>query len=251
MLLKELIINLLDLPPYDKGFKYAHPLLTEKIFFNKEHKVFEGVSAFIEQRKSFMEYRMDRINNFPTLINFVEKASRMKVFLLGEELGLLSEDHNKNSDLFWYVFTMGEFSSLEEFSGTSLEEFYKKLKFYGEGPEVLPVKDQRIKVYKGISKDGFHNGSGDVSWSLSRNVARFFSERCSVDSYVIEGYVEKEDVLHYTNRRSEEELIILPGKVKEVSILERTKGNRRSAIFEFIQNIHYPMDLSEMKEKCC
>lgn len=69
----------------------------------------------------------------------------------------------------------------------------------------------RITVYRGIGTKSRENG---ISWTLDKEKATWFARRFS-EGYVIQGTVEKKDILAFFNDRKEKEVIISPRNVKE------------------------------------
>ena len=67
-----------------------------------------------------------------------------------------------------------------------------------------------LTVYRGVTTD--HNPNG-MSWTRDKSKAEWFANRFG-KGYVLEGVVEKENVLAFFNRRNEEELVIPAKYVK-------------------------------------
>ena len=69
----------------------------------------------------------------------------------------------------------------------------------------------RSTVYRGIGTESRENG---ISWTLDKEKATWFARRFS-EGYVIQGTVEKKDILAFFNDRKEKEVISSPRNVKE------------------------------------
>lgn len=87
----------------------------------------------------------------------------------------------------------------------------------------LPRKDGKIIVYRGMANKSA-NANEAISWTPDINVAYFFAMRMGYDPKILTGYVKDEDVVEYfaldDAEGAEEELIVVPGKVENVSRLK-------------------------------
>lgn len=84
------------------------------------------------------------------------------------------------------------------------------MKVFEESKKELP--SGKFKVYRG-TKEGVEDKG--ISWTLNKEIAEFFANRYftkKIDGapLIKEMEITKEDVLFYTNKRNEEEVIILP-----------------------------------------
>jgi len=81
----------------------------------------------------------------------------------------------------------------------------------------LQSHDPVIEVYRGYNSGGTVDG---LSWTTSADVARFFARRLAdtgATMYLSEGRVKRARVLAYFNGRSEQEMLVLPGGVKDIT----------------------------------
>ena len=105
---------------------------------------------------------------------------------------------------------------LESKSAEQIKETREKIK-------QLPRKNGKIVVYRGMA-DKSANASEAMSWTPDINVAYFFAMRAGHDPKILTGYVKDEDVIEYFRSDdedgAEEELIVVPGKVENVSRLK-------------------------------
>lgn len=83
----------------------------------------------------------------------------------------------------------------------------KKLK------ERVEVKDGKIVVYRGMGDESTPVEQA-MSWTTSEKTAYFFANRLGTEGKVVKGEVKLEHIIDYITRRSEEEVIILPGHVE-------------------------------------
>ena len=73
----------------------------------------------------------------------------------------------------------------------------------------------RVKIYRGIcTQDGdtFHNNLG-VSWTTNINIAKMFALRFTElggTAYILESEINKSDIIYFTNKRNESEVIVEP-----------------------------------------
>lgn len=85
----------------------------------------------------------------------------------------------------------------------------------------LAALPDRITVYRGYSQPGRGNG---MSWSLSRDVARRFAFRFTVDTrgQIARREVDRAEVIAYFGGRGEQEIVLAPRR-------QRAKPRRRRA----------------------
>lgn len=90
-----------------------------------------------------------------------------------------------------------------------------------------------ITVYRGES-DGSTNYKEAMSWTPNINVAHFFATRFGKKPVIHTGRVYKDDVLEYFpvtgDMGSEEEILVMPGKVKNVSSVRCSTSKARKSI---------------------
>lgn len=109
------------------------------------------------------------------------------------------------------------------FSEFLIDEFLSLLKSYNDSrnweKELKPfVKNGYITVYRG-EEDKSTRAEKAISWTTSFKTAIFFASRYTVEGRLIKGKVKLEDVLFYTNRRNEKELI--SEKVYDIEPIEQ------------------------------
>lgn len=95
---------------------------------------------------------------------------------------------------------------LNIFESKTIEQKRKTINKIKDLPEI-------VKVYRGIGSKSLKDG---YSYTLSWDIARFFAYRLSssVDCVqILEGYVNKSDIIEYITGRGEEELLILPERL--------------------------------------
>lgn len=74
-----------------------------------------------------------------------------------------------------------------------------------------------LRIYRGYTKGSEYCNRQGYSWTLNYNTANFFSNRLKPKDHkpgVVSGMVNKKDIVLFTNRRSELEIVVDPRKVK-------------------------------------
>ena len=100
----------------------------------------------------------------------------------------------------------------------------------------------RVKIYRGIcTQDGdtFNNDLG-ISWTTNIKIAKMFALRFTElggTAYILESEINKSDIIYFTNKRNESEVIIEPlyladytyeklGKFEDLTLVKpMPKGN--------------------------
>ncbi|PGT89914.1 hypothetical protein [Bacillus thuringiensis] len=77
-----------------------------------------------------------------------------------------------------------------------------------------------VTVYRGQSDKSTHY-TESISWTLSEEVAHKFAKRHGFDGEVYKGSVHKKDIMAYYNGRSEEEVLVKPSEVKDVTSMNQ------------------------------
>jgi hypothetical protein len=75
-------------------------------------------------------------------------------------------------------------------------------------------------IYRGFCKDGAERG---MSWTTNSIVAKFFARRLAGAEdtpRVATGKVDRRDIIAYFEGRSEHEVVVLPGNVRDIEIRE-------------------------------
>jgi hypothetical protein len=89
---------------------------------------------------------------------------------------------------------------------------------------------EKLVIYRGSIEDPRREEIPDLCWSLSEKVARWFANRFQKqgeDRYLVTGEVDRSRVLAFFDRRSEEEVVVLPESVDISSVKKVTASNRR------------------------
>ena len=93
----------------------------------------------------------------------------------------------------------------------------KKILMTPEEMEVYDSLPDTLTVYRGVSPGRVENG---LSWTANKEKALWFAKRFRSrgrNGVLLSGTVRKKDVLAYLNRRSEDELVIYPKDIKNLT----------------------------------
>jgi|TARA_A100001201_G_C3952317_1_gene160036 hypothetical protein len=109
----------------------------------------------------------------------------------------ISEEFPLNLFESWDV-VLELFKNIEETTDEDSKEMYDKL-------------PSEVKVYRGVLTDDRLKYNLGVSWTTDKKVAEMFALRFAKlggTPYLMEGEVNKEDILYFTNAREESEVLI-------------------------------------------
>lgn len=82
--------------------------------------------------------------------------------------------------------------------------------------EKVTIQDGKITVYRGMGNESTPAEKA-MSWTTSEKTAYFFANRLGTDGVVLKGTVALDEIIDFITQRSEDEVIILPGKVELVA----------------------------------
>jgi hypothetical protein len=109
-------------------------------------------------------------------------------------------------------YTQSEFIHVEldkwKFMLTEMYKYKRLARLPKEWVDDLP--DGEFHIYRGGTPDGF-------SWSLTKNVAKWFATRFKIIGIADKVYtmlVTKAEVLWYTDARNEQEVVLIPDQKK-------------------------------------
>ena len=109
----------------------------------------------------------------------------------------ISEEFPLNLFESWDV-VLELFKNIEEKTDEDSKEMYDKL-------------PSEVKVYRGVLTDDINIDKLGVSWTTNKKVAEMFAlrfARLGGTPWLMEGEVNKEDILYFTNAREESEVLI-------------------------------------------
>lgn len=159
--------------------------------YNNQYNKIKNMMQIALKKKDYKKY-----------LFLCSRPYRLQKFL---EIFLNITNNNQLFDLLEYVWIDSENPSInidvwkELFSLPQLKSIFEKTKID------LPEK---VIIYRGTNKS---NDTG-ISWTLDYNIAKMFANNNfttvgDIDGIVLEKEVNKKDIIFYTNRRNEKEII--------------------------------------------
>ena len=115
------------------------------------------------------------------------RCNDLQVWYLIEDTWVESEKNHLNRDLWREIFSLRKVPS--HFAKTDIPPFF-----------TLP---DELVVFRGGDPSGF-------SWSMSNKKGRWFAERYGQNRKFWGLHIRKSDVLFYTNKREEQEVVVIP-----------------------------------------
>ena len=187
--------------------------LTNYLLFSKEdEEPFNyGISDTIKELESHH-------NNKEYISLFLNTPDSFKLEMLER---LISSKENIDDELYsafmdFYVVTDFGFNSIStETINKLINSKSEKLK--SETAEKLSALPDKIIVYRGQA-DKSTNYKEAYSWSIDPTVATFFSLRfIERKGKIVTGVIDKKDIIEYFDN-SEQEVLILPNKIKNIKV---------------------------------
>lgn len=83
--------------------------------------------------------------------------------------------------------------------------------------ETFNALPDRVKIYRGVYGEYLDDLNMGTSWTLKESTGKFFGRRfkeLAENVYLMQGVIDKKDILFYTNQRKEHEIIVDPSKIK-------------------------------------
>lgn len=162
----------------------------------------------IERFNMVRESVKDGKNNDEYLLLLTEKRYKEDVFfsLIKEEKDLF-----KVRELAILVYCELEYiNRYDEF-----KDIFEKTKgFITEND--IEIDEDVVTIYRGVTEKSSEISTA-LSWTLSKEVAKFFSTRFDSDGEIYCAKINKEDILVLTNLRKEFEVIVNPEKLMNIS----------------------------------
>lgn len=194
----ELVPFLEDFPPYGKALK--HPLV-----FNVPY--FEKMNAYINEQFRYKQKALLKAKSkgeYAKLVFLHERPYRMQALaacahrLKTKKLAALFLETWQDSENIWQ--NENEITLL--ISKIGKKTLHAAMD--AEDNKLFNSLPDHITVYRGCEN---RNKNG-MSYTLSRGKAEWFANRYSGNGEVIEREIPKKNVLFYTNRRLEQEIVI-------------------------------------------
>ena len=132
----------------------------------------------------------------------------------------------KTAKLILDEYTLAEFP-MKLFNPNLLLNFFKKqpFKYFEEDKDKFDELPEIVEVWRGECYDKYNEDIIPMSWTTNQRVAKFFALRfrslhkCWT---LTKGFINKKDILFFTNARSEHEVILDPKKLLYQSTISAT-----------------------------
>lgn len=217
----ENLINYLHETSLDVNkFYYQKSLFPQLLYMDMVNFVLLELNIFVND--GLFKSIYPNINDIVKHIKYIEDKSIKEKLMYVPDcykleflMQVLSKIDNKNRyNIFIDTYSSVDFGFnnltskeiLNIFESKTIKQKQKTINKIKDLPDV-------IKVYRGIGSKSLKNG---YSYTLNWDIARFFAYRLSSSAdcvQILEGYVQKNDIIEYITDRGEEELLILPEKV--------------------------------------
>lgn len=220
--IKNIAISFLYLrPERDKiiSFIVHHPFFDSDMIYNIKTKELISIDDTGKYNKLLDDYKdiiMQKTSVFKIFM-MISKPYRL-TFLKYIKNYLSKEDFSK---ILLDVWILTEFPSSDV--NVALKEILNWFK-HADKSHMIDEEDvktynnfpEQIAIYRGIKDSSIDKG---ISYTTDIEIAKWFAQRHNADQgYLIEGIVNKKDILLYTNKRSEKEIVVDPQKIKNIKI---------------------------------
>jgi hypothetical protein len=169
----------------------------------------------IDFRFGIMEETCKDMASFFWMIN---KADRLTVLHLFSNIGGMNGEYESILKDAWVSTEFPHQTAIPQLIAMFKRADCNKMMDGADKKKLAELPDE-ITIYRGL-QDKRAKRKG-LSWSLSYDKALWFATRWnSPDARVLEARIKKKDVFIYTNQRSEEEVVVDPGKLKGIRNVE-------------------------------
>ena len=156
-----------------------------------------NIKELIDKRKEYINKCIDE-KDFNTIFCLIEKPYRMQVFI--ENFYIIPNKYKYNIFLEIYISSEYGFKELIESGFIDIILKYKPEKEYNGLPEELII-------YRGEGKLSTEKEKA-LSWTLKKEVAKFFANRFNSNGKIYKGKVKKENIIDYLKERGEEKNLV-------------------------------------------
>ena len=200
-----------------------HPFFSSPVFIDEKDNLcnlmedHEGLNKAKAQVKS----RIDKVEEFQDFSMILQKPYLL-VFLKYTHFYLSKEDLSKYLADAWMRM---EFPNHDDtLTKTELINLFKQSDpaFMMEDKELIGYErlPDKFKVYRGVKKNQDHKA---LSWTLNKDVAKWFSLRFSDEGVVYTAEIKKEDVFAVFLNRGELEIVLNYKKLENVRALKQDR----------------------------
>ena len=198
-----------DIHYLDMGF-VSHPFANFNIQMIRENNKTELLDLTknddVERWRKYLSEKIDTISSVQQFLMIIHKPY-LPVFLKYIKDDLSDKDY---ANMLYEIWITVEYPNHD--INVSTNEFMsmfrkakKKFLMNQEEQLVFDSLPETITVYRGIQKDATTNA---LSWTLDKNVAKWFANRFNNNGTVVEATINKKYVFAYLNGRSEKEIVL-------------------------------------------
>ena len=198
-----------DIHYLEYGF-VSHPFANHTIQMIRENNKTELLDLTkiddVERWRKYLAEKIDTISSVQQFLMIVHKPY-LPVFLKYTKDYLSNKDY---ANMLYEVWITVEYPNHDiNVSTTEFMSMFRKVnkKFLMNQEEkaVFDALPETITVYRGIQKNATINA---LSWTLDKNIAKWFANRFDNNGEVVEATINKKYVFAYLNGRGEKEIVL-------------------------------------------
>lgn len=234
-IIKEIAKSLLSIEPVETDYSpivIQHPFFSSGIVAirNKESKQLEVVNI-LESEENWQKAKEEVAKQIESITSINQLG-----YLLNKPYRLhflsLIERYINDSDLGTYInylWTTVEVISMDdEYSKRQLLKLLqrsdKEKLMDSEERRVYNSLPDEVTIYRGVTDYNKENKRA-FSFTLDKQVARYFANRFQTGGYVYECRLQKENIIAYFGNRSEQEIVVDYTKLDELKLIEIINEN--------------------------
>lgn len=205
-----------------------HPFFSSPVFIDEKDNLCNFMKDYeaLNKAKAQVKSRIDEVEGFQDFSMILQKPYLL-AFLKYTHFYLSREDLSRYLCDAW---TRMEFPNYDDtLAKTELINLFKQcdptiMMDDSElmGYERLPDK---FKVYRGVKKNQDHKA---LSWTLNKDVAKWFSLRFSDEGVVYKAEIKKEDVFAVFLNRGEQEIVLNYKKLQNIRTLKQSRSRQNN-----------------------
>lgn len=222
--IKDITKMMLYLPPKPTEFPFIidHPIFQAPYWSenDKFYNIMESEEG-MEKARSAYEDRIDK-TDVPLLLMYICRSAYYLTFLKMTRYHWAADDFAEALSLAWIEEENpnGDVNVPVTLSAKWFRQCSKKVLMNSEEYDTYLHLPESFVVYRGVAIGRNPDG---MSWTDNFESAKWFAKRFKNDGYIIEGIVDKKDVLAYFSRRNEDEVLIPAELVKDKHIIQLTE----------------------------
>lgn len=198
-----------DIHYIEQGF-VSHPFANfavQMIRENNKTELLDLTNEYdVERWRKYISKKIDTISSVQQFLIIMHKPY-LPVFLKNIKDYLSDKDY---ANMLYDIWITVEYPNHDINVSTSefismFKKAKKKFLMNQEEQFVFDSLPETITVYRGIQKDATTNA---LSWTLDKNVAKWFANRFNNNGTVVEATINKKYVFAYINGRNEKEVVV-------------------------------------------